>query len=454
MTTLELLRISPAHIIVLFGILGTDSPNHVGDSGSPYAAVSAIISSVEQLLVEQTNKRGIQVTATYCAMTHQTVRQDQALARRFPQISLVMGGHDHNVVNRKKVKNCLIVKSASNARTLRLNWVVAVPLTAANGQTLPSAVDADLLRRVSAHIYKATVGDSLRKALLPANPTADELSDFARIMLSAGAPNFLLMSRVAGHERIYIYSLNLNTEDAAFIRLLPAKQSVVDRISYWNSQSKHSDRTITVATIDWIVEDATVRRFSTNFGNFIADIVRGGVSRTESTRREAEIGFINSGSFRIDRNIRKGESISARTLCDIFFHSNEVLSYRVTGSSIINLIRATLSLRNRDPIEGDGNFLQISGLRVDVRENGEFVGWLDRGLGSFESIIPEREYCVATTAYVATKAFPAFFNERSGVRLDADLKMSVSTALEEMNSVVLDVLLRQRPRWIFNSGKR
>jgi len=35
-----------------------------------------------------------------------------------PELTLIMGGHDHNVMRRGRVKRCLIVKGASNARTL------------------------------------------------------------------------------------------------------------------------------------------------------------------------------------------------------------------------------------------------------------------------------------------------------------------------------------------------
>jgi 5'-nucleotidase, C-terminal domain len=49
-----------------------------------------------------------------------------------------------------------------------------------------------------------------------------------------------------------------------------------------------------------LVRDNYVRRSSTNFGNLVADILAGQLKEPTSRR---DIGIINSGSFRIDRNI-------------------------------------------------------------------------------------------------------------------------------------------------------
>jgi hypothetical protein len=56
-----------------------------------------------------------------------------------------------------------------------------------------------------------------------------------------------------------------------------------------------------------LVRDNDVRRSSTNFDNLVADILAGQLKEPTSRR---DIGIINSGRFRIDRNIEKNEPIS------------------------------------------------------------------------------------------------------------------------------------------------
>jgi 5'-nucleotidase len=54
------------------------------------------------------------------AMTHLEVEQDRELAKQMPQISLIMGGHEH-VNNLEKVGETIITKADANARTVYVN---------------------------------------------------------------------------------------------------------------------------------------------------------------------------------------------------------------------------------------------------------------------------------------------------------------------------------------------
>jgi hypothetical protein len=81
--------------------------------------------------------------------------------------------------------------------------------------------------------------------------------------------------------------------------LIPPDTKVSDRIKDWLNQFSETTAMIIRAPIDLHLEDKLVRRKSTNFGNFIADVVRhGGVQRRFSERR-CDVGLINSGGFRL-----------------------------------------------------------------------------------------------------------------------------------------------------------
>jgi hypothetical protein len=57
-------------------------------------------------------------------------------------------------------------------------------------------------------------------------------------------------------------------------------------------------------------------------------------------------------------------------LCDIFFHANDIRRFVLPGETIQKILEHSLTLRNRNPDEGHGEFLQLGGLAVKVAKGG------------------------------------------------------------------------------------
>jgi hypothetical protein len=337
---------------------------------------------------------------------------------------------------------------------LRLNWLVAVPLYPLDGVPPPDRkAEPDLFREFAFNLYDNVALYALRYALLQTNkPTTEQVEDLYRFVEEKGFvdPRDLeIAGRKVGEELIFTISIALNTCHPAFTRLVPPDAGIQRLIKDWNKKTKHSDERLITAPVELVLSDSEVRRFSTNFGNLIADIVRGHLALRAPSRFEAEVGLFNSGSLRIDRNIQKGEKISCRTLCDIFFHSNAINCYRLTGEVLVRLLKKSLELRNRDEREGDGNFLQISGLKVFVTDNSQIEVYKTSYFGREEMIDMAREYSVATTSYVARTAFADYFKGAPEVQLNKNLSTYVEVIFSDLPDVVFSLVLKNEPRWVF-----
>ncbi|MEN5343202.1 5'-nucleotidase C-terminal domain-containing protein [Achromobacter mucicolens] len=141
--------------------------------------------------------------------------------------------------------------------------------------------------------------------------------------------------------------------------------------------------------------------------------------------------------------------MSDRTLCDIFYHSNEVRSYTISGAALLAVLHNALVLRNRDANEGDGNFVQIAGLRARAASTITEVEIVDRQ-GMAHRINPAEAYRVATTSYVATKAFGEHFEGCTSTPLDIDIRARVRHVLTRLPPAELEKLLATPVRWIFS----
>jgi 2',3'-cyclic-nucleotide 2'-phosphodiesterase (5'-nucleotidase family) len=107
-------------------------------------------------------------------------------------------------------------------------------------------------------------------------------------------------------------------------------------------------------------------------------------------------GLVNGGSFRLNRNIVENEPITKGVVCDLLFHSNDIRIYTMAGAAIRRVIE-----RCHQVFRDHGNFLQISGLDVEVRGGTPRI--LVGADGKFAVLDDGKAYSVATTAYLATK---------------------------------------------------
>ena len=115
-------EISPQHTIFVFGLLYKSDYGSFGRFEDPVARCRGLINHIKNAYID---REGVYRPArtTFVALTYQTLADDIELAKAVPELRLIMGGHDHEVVKRVSAgrDQTIIVKTKSNARTLRLN---------------------------------------------------------------------------------------------------------------------------------------------------------------------------------------------------------------------------------------------------------------------------------------------------------------------------------------------
>ena len=169
-----------------------------------------------------------------------------------------------------------------------------------------------------------------------------------------------LSCRVVRDRFVFAFSLALDAQRPEFIDLVQEHPQVRTTIEHWLARSPECATPILKAPVPFVIADAEVRRRSTNFGNFVADILSGKRKGRNAAREEIDIAFVNSGSFRLDRDVGTGEPISRKLLCDIFYHDNRILRFVLRGTTVERIIQTCAQLRAA-PDASHGDFLQLSG---------------------------------------------------------------------------------------------
>jgi 2',3'-cyclic-nucleotide 2'-phosphodiesterase (5'-nucleotidase family) len=358
----------------------------------------------------------------YVALTHQNIAHDLYFAQQCPEFHLVMGGHDHHVMYSERIGRAMIVKALSNARSVRLNCAVAIPAA----EVEPHLRNAVRLRTMLHNAWSVTRDQIYCSAFLGhRNPTKAKLAnidDFRRSdEFIDDRPRSLFK---AGDHYLAFYSTALDTTHPEFIRLVTEDRFVRAEIDSWNQrwsrETRESSATILVSPVVLDAEDRSIRQRSTNLGNLLADIMRGGAPPVGRTTLVADMALLNSGAVRIDRKLAAGEALSQRTICDLFFYEDRISVHEVPGAAIRAALAKSLELCRAGGGEGDGEFLQISGLQATVTAAGiDNVAFVDR-TGAMRPLNDARSYKVATNTYVAERAYQESFAGHPGVSVHVE----------------------------------
>jgi len=165
----------------------------------------------------------------------------------------------------------------------------------------------------------------------------------------------------------------------------PAKGPVVALIDRYSHQVDKA-LNVVVGRSRVSLNGAEVRVRETNFGNFVADVVR----RTAG----AEVALINGGSIR--RSIRKGP-IRLKDLYSALPFNNYVVAFRLRGDRL----RAALEHGVAGVELGAGAFPQISGMTMTYDPSappGRRIKTISVG---GRALVPDKEYTVATNDFIA-----------------------------------------------------
>ncbi|WP_169740104.1 5'-nucleotidase C-terminal domain-containing protein [Paraburkholderia acidipaludis] len=454
------IRVANDHVIALFGLMKDGCYEGFFEAGDSLYRCADLIRLAKN---EHIDGHGWVRPSdfSFVAMTHQDLDVDRQMVDRCPQVRLVIGGHDHEVEepeNRPTLWNgepsrSLIVKAKSNARTMCVSFV----------NWFPASEASELFERYGGMegavkmVGKFNLDQMLRTMLLNSPDRLkqggavfrdlqdDVLRDVRKTLnahvfdnKSGGLAGFTLDG-----------SWTLDMQDARLQKLVVAHAPTKRRIEHWLALTKPYVTDLVEAPCTLVIEDSVVRRRSSNFGNFVADVVSGRQLARGGNRQIVDIGLVNAGSFRIQRNIAKGEMMTTRTLGDIFLHDNRIVVFpQVPGETVRKMIELTLTRLGARREEGDGHFLQISGLAVRNRAGGSPEIFVQDGSGARVALQNEQTYRVATTAYLATNAaspFKMYFDDLMG----ADAEPCIRTAVErELLALGRDLRLADEDRWL------
>lgn len=110
------------------------------------------------------------------------------------------------------------------------------------------------------------------------------------------------------------------------------------------------------AASDVQTEEIHNRSYETGFGDFLADTVR--------EAGDADVGFLNAGSIRINQNLPAGTVITRRHLEQMFPFRNKLVIREVSGGDLWRAIEHAVAKR------GEGPWAHFSGLAVKLSEAG------------------------------------------------------------------------------------
>ena len=136
------------------------------------------------------------------------------------------------------------------------------------------------------------------------------------------------------------------------------------------------------------VRESVVRHRESNFGNYIADVIREGM--------DADVALQNGGGIRSDATYGPGE-ITRRTVVTILPFPNDTVSVELTGTQLRQAVEHGVGAVG----ENDGRFPQVSGMSYAYdpsREAGNRVTDLQVG---GDPVAEDETYAVATNDFMA-----------------------------------------------------
>ncbi len=101
-----------------------------------------------------------------------------------------------------------------------------------------------------------------------------------------------------------------------------------------------------------IAEELEIRRFETNFGNWILD-----TARSAFADENAQIAIMNAGGLRLNQNIPAGQYITRGHIEELIAYPTTLRLVQITGKTLREIINHSI-----EDWTGNGWFLQISGM--------------------------------------------------------------------------------------------
>jgi 2',3'-cyclic-nucleotide 2'-phosphodiesterase (5'-nucleotidase family) len=150
-------------------------------------------------------------------------------------------------------------------------------------------------------------------------------------------------------------------------------------------------RELTVANTTLLAEELEIRRYESNYGDWIVDRMLEAFAADK-----AEIAFVNSGSLRLNQDISAGTMITRQIVEETFAYPMPMKLAEVDGATLQKVLDHSI-----EKWSGSGHWLQIAGwaYRHDVTaQTATDVVWL--GPEGPQPLDPKRRYRVVTIDFL------------------------------------------------------
>ena len=185
--------------------------------------------------------------------------------------------------------------------------------------------------------------------------------------------------------------------------------------------------------VDLIAEELEIRRYETNLGAAVADIM---VSAFDDMplERKVQIGLINSGSLRLNQNIPAGSELNNWYINGIFQYPVSIRLLELSGKQLKQTIAHSI-----EDWTGNGWWLQSSGLafRHDVKK-GSFseLSLIDEA-GNITLVKDDDVIVAAVSDYIAD---PSNGDQDGYTMLNLDREIVYAKELIDLKRTVTDVI--------------
>ncbi|WDE01656.1 bifunctional metallophosphatase/5'-nucleotidase [Thalassomonas actiniarum] len=188
--------------------------------------------------------------------------------------------------------------------------------------------------------------------------------------------------------------------------------------------------------VDLIAEELEIRRYETNLGAGIADIM---VSAFDDIKleRKVQIALINSGSLRLNQNIPAGSELNNWYINGIFQYPVSIRLIEMSGIQLKQTIAHSI-----EDWTGNGWWLQSSGLafRHDVKNNSfSELSLIDKS-GNITPVKDEDVIVAAVSDYIAD---PSNGDQDGYTMLNLDKEIVYGEALIDLKTTVTNVIKAQ-----------
>jgi 2',3'-cyclic-nucleotide 2'-phosphodiesterase (5'-nucleotidase family) len=150
------------------------------------------------------------------------------------------------------------------------------------------------------------------------------------------------------------------------------------------------DEVLTHAAAPLIAEEDRIRRYETNVGDAVTDLMR-------ATFPGAQVAFLNSGSLRLNQDVAAGTALTERVVEELLPYGSPLFLIELSGAEL----QAALD-RSVAEWEGNGHWLQVSGLvfRHDVQAGAAADVHLIGPDGALRPLRPDERVRAVTGRYL------------------------------------------------------